>query len=262
MSGNLQMNKIFGALLGTGLLIVGVNIGSEMVFHTEKPEKMGYAIEIAEEGEAAGAADAVELLPDWGVLLPTADVAAGEAVFKKCASCHNADQGGAHATGPNLYGVVGRAMASAAGFAYSDAMKAHVNEAPVWSYDALYEFLKAPAKVVKGTKMSYAGLKKSEDRVSLIAYLRAQGSSGYAIPASDPSRQPGAAPSAPAEEAAASAAPASGDTPVSSGAESVAAPAAVAAKPAAAKVAAPKVSESKPAAPAPAPAPATESSAQ
>lgn len=206
MSGNLQFNKIFGALLGTGLIIMGVKIGSESLFATPAAEKPGYAIAVADTGGEEGGATA-ELLPDWGTVLATADLAAGEAVFKKCTSCHNNAQGGAHATGPNLWAIVGRPVASAAGFAYSDAMKAHATEAPAWSYDALNTFFVAPAKAVKGTKMSFAGIKKTEDRVNLIAYLRSQGSGAYAIPAPDPTRQPGATAAAPASDAATSAAP-------------------------------------------------------
>ncbi|HYE41888.1 MAG TPA: cytochrome c family protein [Caulobacteraceae bacterium] len=189
MSGNLETNKILGAGLATALVILGLGIVSESLFHTEKPEKMGYAIEVAEETTEGGDAGPA-LPPDWGTLLPVADLAAGEAQFKKCASCHKLDANG---IGPALQGVVGRQVAGAPGFAFSEAMVGHRAEAPNWSYDALDEFLAAPAKDVPGTKMSFAGLKKQEDRVNLIAWLRSQGSSGYPIPPSDPARQPAAA---------------------------------------------------------------------
>lgn len=213
MSGNLETNKILGAGLATALVILGLGIVSETLFHTEKPEKMAYAIEVAEEttdGADAGPA----LPPDWGTLLPVADLAAGENQFKKCASCHKLDANG---IGPGLQGVVGRAVASHPGFAYSEAMVGHKAEAPTWTYDALDEFLAAPAKDVPGTKMSFAGLKKQEDRVNLIAWLRSQGSSGYPIPPSDPARQPQAAAAAPAGAAGTTAAPAEGEAQAAEG---------------------------------------------
>lgn len=225
MSGDLEWNKIFGAGLATALVILGVRELSTRMFAGEPPEKMGYHIEVAE--EAAGAAGPAALPTDWGTVLPVADLAKGEAVFKKCVSCHTITPGGANGIGPNLNGVVGRAPAAHAGFAYSDPMKAHATEAPQWSYDALDAFLTAPGKVVPGTKMSFAGIKNQEDRANLIAYLRSQGSGGYPIPAPDPARQPGAAtaaeatpaspgavPGAPgAEPAAAEGAPAPAATP-------------------------------------------------
>ncbi|ESQ84726.1 hypothetical protein AEAC466_06635 [Asticcacaulis sp. AC466] len=206
MSGDLQVNKILGAVLATGLVIMGVKLGAEAIYKREAPEKPGYAIEVAEAAAGGGAA-AVEVLPDWGTVIPKADLAAGEKTFQtKCTSCHNNANGGPNATGPNLWGVVGRPTASHGGFAYSDAMKAHATDAPNWTWDALFHFLGAPQKVVKGTKMTFAGVKKPEERINLIAYLHSQGSTGYAVPAPDPSRAPGAAP-------AAGAAPASGAAP-------------------------------------------------
>lgn len=211
MSGDLKWNKIFGAALATGLVILGVREVSTRMFATEEPAKMGYQIEVAEEADAGPAQP--ELPPDWGTVLASADLAKGEALFARCASCHKLDANG---TGPGLMAIVGRGVAAHPGFAFSEAMVAHRAEAPTWTYDALDQFLAAPSKDVPGTKMSFAGLKKQEDRINLIAWLRTQGSSGYPIPAPDPARQapaPGAAPAAaaaPAEGAAAQA----GQTPV------------------------------------------------
>ena len=194
MSGDLKWNKIAGAGLATVFGILIINTGADMLYSTEAPEKMGYFVDVPE--EAAGGGE-VELLPDWGTVLPAADVAAGERAFARCAACHTINQGGADGIGPNLFGVVGAPVANNAGYAYSDAMRAHAAEAPTWTYDELDAFITAPARHVPGTKMSFAGLRNTDDRVALIAYLRSQGSGGYAIPAPDPARQPGAA--APAE---------------------------------------------------------------
>ena len=132
-------------------------------------------------------------------LLASADVAKGAEVFKKCAACHTINQGGANGIGPNLFGVVGGPVMHAAGFAYSDAMAKHKAEAPTWGYDQIDAFLTAPGRYVPGTKMSFAGIRDEKTRINLIAWLRTQGSGGFAIPAPDPTRQPGAA--APAEGA-------------------------------------------------------------
>lgn len=210
MSGNLEWNKIFGAGLATALVIIAVPQIAGAIYHQEAPEKMGYFVDAPE--EAAGGAEAPELAPDWGTVLPTADLAAGEAAFARCQACHTINQGGANGIGPNLYGVLGGPVLHSAGFAYSDAMTAHKAEAPVWGYDEMDQFLTAPARYVPGTKMSFAGLRDTPTRVNLIAYLRSQGSS-LAIPAPDPTRQPGAA--APADGAA----PAEGEVPAATGAD-------------------------------------------
>ena len=217
---DLTFNKIAGAVLATGLAIVGLRELSSGIFAQKAPEKPGYAIEVAEEGGEGGAAQA-DLPPDWGTVLPAADVKAGEAVFAKCKSCHNADNGGANGTGPNLWGVQGRKPGSHPGFAYSAGMVDFGNKNPVWDFDHMNEFLKGPQKYIAGTKMTFVGLKKVEDRINVIAYLHAQGGT---IPI--PAPKPAAAAAAPAAEGAA--APAAGAAPAA------AAPAAAApAKPAA-----------------------------
>jgi cytochrome c len=105
-----------------------------------------------------------------GTVFATADAAKGEKVFAKCKACHKID--GANATGPHLNGVVGRAVASIGDFAYSDGMKAHGGD---WTPEALETFLTNPKGVVAGTKMSFAGLPKVEDRANIIAYLATLG---------------------------------------------------------------------------------------
>ena len=192
MHDDLKWNKLFGAILATGLGILVLRQGVEMAFASEPPEKAGYAIAVQETSEGGDAA-AADTPPDWGTVLKTADVAAGQTVSTKCQSCHNFASGGPNLTGPNLYGVVGRKPGSHPGFAYSAPMAGHASKDPVWGYDALYNFLKAPTSYIAGTKMSFVGLKKREDRINVIAYLHSLGSS-LPVPAPDPARAAGAAP--------------------------------------------------------------------
>ncbi|MFN3560120.1 MAG: c-type cytochrome [Brevundimonas sp.] len=204
MSGNLNGNKILAAALATAFVIIGVQQVTGAIYHSEAPEKMGYFVDAPE--EAAGGPAEVVLPPDWGTVLPTADLAAGEAAFARCQACHNVASGGADGIGPNLYGVVGGPVMHRAGFAYSEAMAGHKAEAPTWGYDQLDQFITAPGRYVPGTKMSFAGIRDQQTRINLIAWLRSQGSGGFGIPAPDPARQPGAAPvegAAPTEGAAA-----------------------------------------------------------
>ena len=219
---NLSFNKIAGAVLATALAIVGLREVTTGLFSSEAPAKPGYLIEATVEGgEGAAVAD---VIPDFGTVLPAADLKAGEAVFAKCQSCHNVANGGANGTGPNLWGVIGQKPGSHAGFAYSAAMTDFGTKQAVWDDTHMYEFLKAPQKYISGTKMSFVGLKKSEDRVNMIAYLRAQGGT-LPMPAPKPAA---AAPAAAPDGAAA--APAAGAAPAApAGAE----PAAAAVKPAA-----------------------------
>jgi len=199
---DLTFNKYAGAVLATCFVIAGLVQLSGGVFSQEKVAKPGFKVEVQE--EAAGGA-APEVPPDWGTVLKTADVAAGQAVFAKCQSCHSLTANG---TGPDLMGVVGRKPGTEPGFAYSDAMKAFGAKQPIWDYEHIYEFIKSPQAYINGTKMTFVGLKQQQDRINIIAYLHTQGST-LPIPAPNPAAAAAAA--APAGGApAAGAAPAPG----------------------------------------------------
>ncbi|HEX4272607.1 MAG TPA: c-type cytochrome [Rhizomicrobium sp.] len=196
-----EWNKIIGAVLGTAIFIFVVRLVAETIYEPEHPAKPGYVVEGVVENPAGGAAAPVEeALPDWGTVLAKADAAAGKATSSKCEACHDTSSAKTIKIGPPLFGVVDRPRASIAGFSYSGAMKA---KGGTWTYDELFKFLKSPGAYIPGTKMSFAGLSKAEDRVNLIAFLRTNADSPAAIPAPKP-----AAAAAPAAPTAADAKPA------------------------------------------------------
>ncbi len=112
-------------------------------------------------------------------LLATADVKKGKKISKSCAACHSFDKGGKNKMGPNLWNIVNRDIATVEGFKYSKAMQ---NAGGKWSYDKLNKFLTKPREDIKGTKMSFAGVKKLEDRAALIAWLRSLSDSPAQLP--------------------------------------------------------------------------------
>ncbi|WP_025897799.1 c-type cytochrome [Sneathiella glossodoripedis] len=175
-----ELNKIAGAVLGSALAIVAINEIANIAISPTMPETPAYVIDTgAEEASTVASEDTKPEGPSLAVLMASADEAKGEKVFKKCGSCHTVEEGGANKIGPNLYGILGKAMASVEGFSYSDAL---VELGGEWGYEELNAFLTKPKDYVKGTKMSFAGLKKPTDRADLIAYLRTLGSSSVPLP--------------------------------------------------------------------------------
>ena len=191
-----RSNTIAGWVLAGGIVALGLSIVSGMYFHGEAPEKEGFAVAAEAGGEAGGAA-AVPI----ATLLATADVAKGEAVFKKCAACHTIAQGGPNGIGPNLWASMGKPHGHVAGFSYSDALKSVPGN---WDFEGMDKWLANPKKYAPGTKMTFAGLGNPEERANLIAYLNAQGSN---LPLPTPPAADAAAPAADAATGEAAAAP-------------------------------------------------------
>jgi cytochrome c len=181
-----EWNKIIGAVLGTVMFVVILKIATEAIFDVPPPAKAGYIVEGVQEAATGGGATAApveEALPDWGTVLPKADLAAGKDVSTRCEQCHDLSKGGPDKIGPNLWGIVGRARASRASFSYSGAM---ASDHSVWDFDKLFRYLKSPQSVVPGTKMTFAGLPSAAQRINLLAYLRTLSDSPMAIPAPKP----------------------------------------------------------------------------
>ena len=187
-----RFNTIAGWALFGGIVALGGGIVSSHYFHSERPEKMGYAIEGVEAEGEGGAASG----PGLNTLLASADVAAGEKVFAKCAACHTMNQGGANGIGPNLWATVGEPIGQGkAGFAFSDALKSKGGN---WTFEALDHWLTSPREFAPGTKMTFAGLGNPVDRANLIAWMNSQGSN-LPLPAADAA--PADASATPAEAA-------------------------------------------------------------
>lgn len=199
-----EWNKIAGWVLAATASILGLSILTGSMFQVHPPEKPAFIVEGVEEAGGA-AASAGETEKPIEFYLANADVAKGETQFKKCASCHTIDKGGASGIGPNLYGIVGGHHAHLASFGYSDAMKATAGKA--WDWDALSHWISNPKKYIPGNKMSFAGIGKPEDRANLIAFLNSKSDSPLPTPAV-PAEAPAAAETAaaPATDAAAAAA--------------------------------------------------------
>ena len=207
MMDSFELNKLIGALLAVVFVLFSVSIVSDAIFKSHAPEVPGYAIEVAEaEPDTGGEAEA-DAGPTVMDLLATADPAAGQSVFRACAACHTVDQGGANRTGPNLWDVVNRPVASKEGFNYSPAMREFSQGGAVaWDYEHLSEFLKAPRSYVSGTSMAFAGVRSIEQEANLIAYLRTLSENPAPLPAASAEEAP--AEDAPVEEAPAEEAPA------------------------------------------------------
>lgn len=200
-----EWNKIAGWVLAAAISVLGLSILTGYMFPVHYPKTPAYVVQ-GVEAEASAGGGAAEAEKPIEFYLASADPAKGEAQFKKCASCHTIDKGGAAGIGPNLYGIVGAKHGHAPGFGYSDALKATGEK--VWDWQGLAAWLANPKQYIPGNKMSFAGIGKPEDRANLIAYLNTKSDSPQPVPAAPAEAAAPAADAAAAPAADAAAAPA------------------------------------------------------
>jgi len=172
-----EINKILGALLGTCLVLVAVHIASGAIFTPPKLTKPGFVIEVKEEQPANGAEKPKQVpIAD---LLASASPQAGEQAAKVCLTCHNMAKGSGPKVGPDLFGVVGRAVASVPGFNYSEALKA---KSGTWTFENLNPWIENPRKDVPGTLMTFGGIQSEKQRADIIAYLNSNSDKPQPLP--------------------------------------------------------------------------------
>ena len=165
------MNKIIVSIIFAAVLVFGINKITDAIYYVEKPEKSAYQVDsvIA----VASTTSEKKSSSDLGsenimALFASTSSADGAKIFKKCAACHSIAQGGGNKIGPALWSVLGRKAGSVSDYKYSKAMVAY---GKVWTFDEMNGFLIKPKEWVKGTKMSFAGLKNEKDRVAVILYM-------------------------------------------------------------------------------------------
>ena len=164
------MNKIIASIILAVILVLGINKITNIIFYVEKPEQSAYQVAsvsttvTTESTSTSSNTSSGEIM----ALLATASVADGEKIFKKCAACHSIAKSGGNKIGPALWGVLGRQAGSVSDYKYSKTMATHGKP---WTFEEMNSFLTKPKDWIKGTKMSFVGLKSEKDRAAVILYM-------------------------------------------------------------------------------------------
>ena len=165
------MNKIIVSVVFAIILVLGINKIEDLIFYVEKPEKAAYQVAGVTTVSDTTSTEASSSSSESGnimALFASTNAAEGAKVFKKCAACHSIAEGGANKIGPALWGVLGRSAGSHPDYKYSKAMAAYGKN---WSFEEMDGFLIKPKDWIKGTKMSFAGLKNAKERAAVILYM-------------------------------------------------------------------------------------------
>ena len=171
------MNKIIASIVLAVILILGINKITDAIFYVEKPEKSAYQVASVSTVASSTSAQTNSVSSESGnimALFASTSAVEGAKVFKKCAACHSINEGGSNKIGPALWGVLGRSVGSVPDYKYSKAMASYGKN---WSFEEMNGFLIKPKDWIKGTKMSFAGLKKPEERAAVILYMNENSSS-------------------------------------------------------------------------------------
>ena len=165
------MNKIIVSIVLAVILVLGINKITDVIFYVEKPEKSAYQVASVTSASSTTTTEESSVVSGTGdimALFASTSATEGAKVFKKCAACHSIAEGGGNKIGPALWGVLGRQIGSIPDYKYSKAMAAYGKN---WSFEEMNGFLIKPKDWIKGTKMSFAGLKKAQDRAAVILYM-------------------------------------------------------------------------------------------
>ena len=162
------MNKIIVSIILVIILVLGINKITDTIFYVEKPEKSAYQVATVTTAASTASAETSSGTGDIMAIFASTSAAEGAKVFKQCLACHSIAEGGKNKIGPALWGVLGRQAGSLPDYKYSKAMAAYGKK---WSFEEMNGFLLKPKDWIKGTKMSYAGLKKEKDRAAVILYM-------------------------------------------------------------------------------------------
>ena len=162
------MNKIIVSIVFAVILIIGINKIADSIYYVEKPEKSAYQVASVTTVASTTSAETSSETGNIMALFASTSAAEGAKVFKKCAACHSIADGGKNKIGPALWGVLGRQAGSLPDYKYSKAMAAYGKK---WSFEEMNGFLIKPKDWIKGTKMSYAGLKSEKERAAVILYM-------------------------------------------------------------------------------------------
>ena len=162
------MNKIIVSIVLTAILIFLINKITDSIFYVEKPEKSAYQVASVTTVASTTSAETSSETGNIMAIFASTSATEGAKVFKKCAACHSIAEGGKNKIGPALWGVLGRQAGSLPDYKYSKAMAAYGKK---WSFEEMNGFLIKPKDWIKGTKMSYAGLKSEKERAAVILYM-------------------------------------------------------------------------------------------
>ena len=175
------MNKIIVSVILAIILVLGINKIADVIFYIEKSEKSAYQVDSVTTVASTTTTETNSAGSDSGnimALFASTNADDGAKIFKKCAACHSIAEGGANKIGPALWGVIGRKAGSVPNYKYSKAMAAYSKN---WSFEEMNGFLIKPKDWIKGTKMSFAGLKNAKDRASVILYMNKNSSNPLPI---------------------------------------------------------------------------------